>query len=177
MFPDLVEQFIGVIVILMSIVYIFIQAASSRMYQAVNDTNTSGDNVVEMDGIEINHLGWNKNQPSTSTQMFHSVNEKNSEKIEIVEQRHEQEEKVNFQYFISRDERPANAPDLNQLDYAVWSILEAKVCAKPHKDIEFLKRALIQAWNEITPEILAKIVDNFPERLEQCIQAKGGHFE
>ena len=55
--------------------------------------------------------------------------------------------------------------------------MEAKACAKPHKDIESLKRALIQAWDEITPEILAKIVDNFPKRLEQCIKAKERHFE
>uniref|UniRef100_A0A914E7L5 PH domain-containing protein n=1 Tax=Acrobeloides nanus TaxID=290746 RepID=A0A914E7L5_9BILA len=80
--------------------------------------------------------------------------------------------------FISRDEYPSNSPDLNLLDYSVWSILEAKACAKPHKDIESLKRALIQTWDEITPEILATIVDNFPKRLEQCIQAfKRGHFE
>jgi hypothetical protein len=31
--------------------------------------------------------------------------------------------------------------------------------------------------DEISPEILAKIVDNFPKRLEECIQAKGGHIE
>jgi hypothetical protein len=82
-----------------------------------------------------------------------------------------------FQDFIFRDKWPANSPDLNPLDYFVWSILEAKACAKPHKDIESLKRALIQAWDEITPKILAKIVDNFPKILEQCIKAKGGHFE
>jgi hypothetical protein len=77
-----------------------------------------------------------------------------------------------FPDFISRDEA-ANSPDLNPLDYSVWSILEAKACAKPHKVIESLKRALIQAWDEITTEILAKIIDNFPKRLEQCIKAKG----
>ena len=81
-----------------------------------------------------------------------------------------------FSVFL-RDEWPANLSDLNPLDYSVWSILEAKACAKPHRDIESLKRALIQAWDEITPEILAKIINNFPKRLEQCIKAKGGHFE
>jgi hypothetical protein len=29
-------------------------------------------------------------------------------------------------------EWPPNSPDLNPLDYSVWSILEEKACAKPH---------------------------------------------
>uniref|UniRef100_A0A914D7E3 Uncharacterized protein n=1 Tax=Acrobeloides nanus TaxID=290746 RepID=A0A914D7E3_9BILA len=59
----------------------------------------------------------------------------------------------------------------------IWSILEAKACAKPHKTIESLKRALIKACNEITLEQLASIIDNFPKRLKACVEAKGRHFE
>uniref|UniRef100_A0A914E5S4 Transposase n=1 Tax=Acrobeloides nanus TaxID=290746 RepID=A0A914E5S4_9BILA len=70
-----------------------------------------------------------------------------------------------------------NSPDLNPLDYAVWSILEQKACAKPHSNVESLKRALKKAWNEITLDTLVKIVDNFPKRLKACVDAKGGHFE
>jgi hypothetical protein len=44
-----------------------------------------------------------------------------------------------------REEWLPNSFDLNPLDYAVWSILEEKACAKPHKDVENLKRALINA--------------------------------
>uniref|UniRef100_A0A914C239 Phytanoyl-CoA hydroxylase-interacting protein-like C-terminal domain-containing protein n=1 Tax=Acrobeloides nanus TaxID=290746 RepID=A0A914C239_9BILA len=64
-----------------------------------------------------------------------------------------------------------------RLDYSVWSILEEKACAKPHPNVESLKRALKKAWNEITLETLIKIVDNFPKRLKACMDAKGGHFE
>uniref|UniRef100_A0A914DHK1 Uncharacterized protein n=1 Tax=Acrobeloides nanus TaxID=290746 RepID=A0A914DHK1_9BILA len=73
-------------------------------------------------------------------------------------------------------EWPPNSPDLNPLDYAVWSILEQKACAKPHSNVESLKRAL-KAWNEITLDTLVKIVDNFPKQLKACVDAKGGHFE
>jgi hypothetical protein len=66
---------------------------------------------------------------------------------------------------------------LDPLDYAVWSILEEKACAKLHKDVESLKRALIKAWDEITEGMLEKIVDNFPKRLKACVESKGGHFE
>ena len=74
-------------------------------------------------------------------------------------------------------EWPPNSPDLNPLDYSVWSILEEKACAKPHPNVESLKRALKKAWNEITLETLIKIVDNFPKRLKTCIDANGGWFE
>ena len=73
--------------------------------------------------------------------------------------------------------QPPNSPDLNPLDYAVWSILMEKACAKPHPNIESLKRALKKAWNEISLETLPKIVDNFPKRLEACVVANGGWFE
>ena len=79
--------------------------------------------------------------------------------------------------FITREEWPPNSSDLNPLDYTVWSILEEKACAKPHKDVESLRRVLIKAWDEITVELLEKIVDNFPKRLKACVEAKGGHFE
>uniref|UniRef100_A0A914DA60 Uncharacterized protein n=1 Tax=Acrobeloides nanus TaxID=290746 RepID=A0A914DA60_9BILA len=52
-----------------------------------------------------------------------------------------------------------------------------KACAKPHPNVESLKRALKKAWNEITLETLIKIVDNFLKRLKACMDAKGGHFE
>uniref|UniRef100_A0A914CJZ2 Transposase n=1 Tax=Acrobeloides nanus TaxID=290746 RepID=A0A914CJZ2_9BILA len=79
--------------------------------------------------------------------------------------------------FITREEWSPNLPHLNPLDYAVWSILGEKACAKPHKDVESLKLALIKGWDEITVEILKKIVDNFPKRLKAYVEAKGGHFE
>uniref|UniRef100_A0A914EB77 Tc1-like transposase DDE domain-containing protein n=1 Tax=Acrobeloides nanus TaxID=290746 RepID=A0A914EB77_9BILA len=79
--------------------------------------------------------------------------------------------------FITKAEWPPYSPDLNPMDYLVWSILEAKACAKPHKTIESLKRALLKAWDEIPLETLVKIVDNFPKRLQACVEAEGGYFE
>lgn len=76
-----------------------------------------------------------------------------------------------------KDVWPSNSPDLNPLDYSVWSILEKKVCSTRHATLESLKRSLAKAWDEITTEQLAAIVDNFPKRLKACIGAKGGHFE
>uniref|UniRef100_A0A914E5A5 Uncharacterized protein n=1 Tax=Acrobeloides nanus TaxID=290746 RepID=A0A914E5A5_9BILA len=71
--------------------------------------------------------------------------------------------------FITRDERP---PNLNPLNYEVWSILMDKACAKPHPSVESFDQSL----DEITFETLEKIVDNFPKRMKACVEAKGGHF-
>ena len=34
--------------------------------------------------------------------------------------------------FITKKDWPARSPDLNPLDYSIWSILENKVCSTPH---------------------------------------------
>ena len=83
----------------------------------------------------------------------------------------------NAQISLQEDEWLPNSPELNPLDYAIWSILEEKACAKPHKDVESLKPALFKIWDKITVEMLEKIVDNFPKRLKACVEAKAGHFE
>jgi hypothetical protein len=57
------------------------------------------------------------------------------------------------------------------------SILKVKACAKAHKTVESLKRALIKAWEEIPLETLRKVIDDFPKRLNACIEAQGGYFE
>ncbi|VDL82626.1 unnamed protein product [Nippostrongylus brasiliensis] len=83
----------------------------------------------------------------------------------------------NFQDFISALQWPSHSPDLNPMDYAIWSILKSKACATYHKDIATLLRALEKAWEEIDEEVLRAAVEAFPERLKACIRAKGGHFE
>src|ERR1700722_19007503 len=72
---------------------------------------------------------------------------------------------------------PPFSPDLNPMDYSVWSILESKACATSHASLDSLKSALEKAWDEITIEQCAAIVDDFPKRLKACITAQGGHFE
>ncbi|XGW24168.1 hypothetical protein V3C99_005958 [Haemonchus contortus] len=79
--------------------------------------------------------------------------------------------------FWTKEVRPSNSPDLNPMDFAVWSILEQKACAIEHRSLESLKKALLEAWNEISPEMIVRILRNFRKRLDACIKAKGGHFE
>uniref|UniRef100_A0A914E7Q7 Transposase n=1 Tax=Acrobeloides nanus TaxID=290746 RepID=A0A914E7Q7_9BILA len=74
-------------------------------------------------------------------------------------------------------EWPPNSPDLNVMDYSIWSILEAEACAKPYQSIETLKKSLMAAWKKIPQDMIDRAVDDFPKRLKKCIDAEGGHFE
>nr|CAD2163461.1 unnamed protein product [Meloidogyne enterolobii] len=85
--------------------------------------------------------------------------------------------KANFPGFISAQEWPPYSPDLNPMDYSVWSILESRACAKPHKSLESLRHSLTREWDLITLKEVRAICENFSSRLRLCIKAKGGHFE
>lgn len=82
-----------------------------------------------------------------------------------------------FPGFWGKDVWPSNSPDLNPLDYSVWSIMQQKLSGTRYTTLEQLKVALKRAWDEITVEQCASIVANFRKRLRACITAEGGHFE
>lgn len=82
-----------------------------------------------------------------------------------------------FPGFWGKDVWPPNSPDLNPMDFSVWSILEQKVSATRYATVDALKTALTRAWDEITVEQCATIINNFPKRVKKCIDAEGGNFE
>ena len=51
--------------------------------------------------------------------------------------------KNNVLDFISTDNWPAGSPDLNPMDYKLWSVLEGIACSTRHLNIESFKRALV----------------------------------
>lgn len=79
--------------------------------------------------------------------------------------------------FISTDDWPAGSPDLNPLDYKLWSVLEAMACSTRHANIESLKRALVRAVDNFPMHEVRTAIDEWPDRLRQCWKANGGHFE
>jgi hypothetical protein len=85
--------------------------------------------------------------------------------------------KENIGDFIAKDEWPPSSPDLCPLDYSIWSILEREACAKPHKSLEELMSALRRAARNLDQEMINRAIDDFPRRLQACIDAKGGYFE
>lgn len=83
----------------------------------------------------------------------------------------------NVPRFISVDHWPSASPDLNPLDYKLWSILEEMVCTKRHPNMESLKINLKRAVDSFPMEIVRAAIDEWPTRLKACIRANGGHFE
>ena len=53
--------------------------------------------------------------------------------------------RANVPDFISTSDWPCSSPDLNPLDYKLWSVLQTMACKKRHPNVDPLKRALVQA--------------------------------
>ena len=53
--------------------------------------------------------------------------------------------RANVPDFISTADWPSSSPDLNPLDYKLWSVLQTMACKKRHPNVASLKRALVQA--------------------------------
>ena len=73
--------------------------------------------------------------------------------------------------FISPLLWPPNSPDLNSVDYSVWSILQEKVY-KTH--ITDLKHRIRTEWAKLDH---AAAVRQWRRRLSACVKAGGGHVE
>ena len=75
-------------------------------------------------------------------------------------------------------QRPPSSPDLNPLDFSVWSVLEAAASAKPAKSRQNLIQKIKEAWDKvITEEYVVKTCASVPRRLHAMIDASGGHIE
>ena len=70
-----------------------------------------------------------------------------------------------FYVFWSKEFWPPSTPDLNPMDFEVWSILEHKACATSHKNIDALKHSLEKSCNKIFPETLRATCSQVIDRL------------
>ena len=48
---------------------------------------------------------------------------------------------------------------------------------KPHESVESLKAAMEKDWEALDEGTLRRVVDDFPRRLDACIEAEGKNFE
>lgn len=83
----------------------------------------------------------------------------------------------NLPGFISTAEWPASSPDLNPMDYYVWSKLEQMACSRNHPNVESLKRSLVKAWSDLPMEEVRAAIHSWRGRLSACVKAKGSCFE
>jgi inhibitor of nuclear factor kappa-B kinase subunit alpha len=79
--------------------------------------------------------------------------------------------------FISPALWPPHSPDLNPVDYKIWSALQQRVYQTPITSVEQLRERLLEEWSRFDQRIIDSAVKQWRQRLEACVQAKGGHFE
>ena len=78
--------------------------------------------------------------------------------------------------FISSDHCLSASPDLNSLNYKLWSILEDMVCTRCCHNLEILKQALVEAVDNFPMDVVHTANDAQSNRLRRCIRANGDHF-
>ena len=72
---------------------------------------------------------------------------------------------------------PTNSPDLNPVDYAIWSVIQQRVHETGVHDIDELRQRPLNVWCSLEQSMIDDAVDHWPTRLCACVLATGGHFE
>jgi len=71
----------------------------------------------------------------------------------------------------------AQSPDLNPVDYKIWSIMQERVYKTRIRDVAHLQERLREEWAAFNHGIIERAVQQWRIRLRACIRAEGGHFE
>ncbi|KAL4130614.1 hypothetical protein QTP88_008035 [Uroleucon formosanum] len=72
---------------------------------------------------------------------------------------------------------PPRSPDLSPCDYFLWGYLKAEVFKHQPRTIEELKKTIRQEISRIPLDMLAKMMENFRERLQMCVARQGNHLD
>jgi len=72
---------------------------------------------------------------------------------------------------------PPNSPDLNPVDYKIWSVVQEKVYQSRDEDVDELRECIKAVWEELDQRIIDTAVRQWRTRLHACVKAKGDHFE
>ena len=69
-----------------------------------------------------------------------------------------------------------NSPDVNLVDYAIWSVIQERVHKTRVNDIDELRQRLLHVWCSLKQSLIYDAVDQCPTPLFACVRAQGGHF-
>ena len=73
---------------------------------------------------------------------------------------------------------PANSPNLNPVDYTIWSALKERVYkGRRIASVAELKDILINEWNAFPQQTINNSIDTFRKRLHKVVEVDGGHME
>jgi len=83
----------------------------------------------------------------------------------------------NVDMFWSKEFWPPNSPDLNPLDYYVWSVVERVTNKTRHPNVASLRTAIEAAFTNMDSAVLKRACGRFRTRMEAVIAAKGDYIE
>ena len=79
--------------------------------------------------------------------------------------------------FVPFSHWPPSSPDLNPLDYFVWSYVENITNMNSHNTRASLIAAIRRVFAELPPVLVEKACSQFRIRIEAVIEAEGGYIE
>jgi len=83
----------------------------------------------------------------------------------------------NIDMFWSKKFWPPNSPDLNPLDYYIWSVVKRVINKHKHLNVTSLRTAIEAAFADIDSATLQRACERFRSRIEPVIEADGGYIE
>jgi len=66
---------------------------------------------------------------------------------------------------------PSNSPDLNPVDYKVWSVLQEQVYKVKVNDVNELRQRIQTVLDELDQHIIDKVIKQWHTRLRACVEA------
>lgn len=83
----------------------------------------------------------------------------------------------NLPDFLSVDEWPAASPDLNPLDYTIWSYMLTKLGNLKNINLETFKSRIAQVWDEIPDDVVRASCNAFFKRIKAVKKNGGERYE
>jgi len=71
---------------------------------------------------------------------------------------------------------PPRSPDLSTCDFFLWGYLKSRVYAHNPRTLNDLKEAIRQEIRPIDCQLLSRVMGDFKQRFENCIQEDGRHL-
>ena len=72
---------------------------------------------------------------------------------------------------------PPNSPDLNLVDYVIWSVIQQRMYKTRVHDIDELRQRLLHVWCSLEQSLIDDAVDQWMTCLRACVRARGGLIE
>lgn len=79
--------------------------------------------------------------------------------------------------FLTVEDWPAASPDLNPLDFTIWSYMLSKLGDTSKLNLEKFKKRISKVWDDIPLEVVRASCEAWEKRLKAVVKAKGERIE